>query len=132
MKRIVIDTNVIVSSILTPTGNPAAVKDLVFNGEVEMFFSAEILDEYERVLSYEKLNIAPMTKAGIIKSIHELGSLVEPIARNMPIPDEDDRIFYDTAKESGATLITGNIKHYPTEPFIMTPSDFLASLENDE
>jgi predicted nucleic acid-binding protein len=39
--------------------------------------------------------------------------------------DETDRKFYDTAKSSSATLITGNMKHYPAEPFIMTPADFI-------
>ena len=131
MKRVVIDTNVIVSSIITPTGNPATVKDLVFSGEIQMFFSKAIMDEYERVLSYDKLGIEPLTKAGIIAAIHELGTMVEPVASSMPIPDEEDRVFYDTAKANGATLITGNMKHYPTESFIMTPSDFLISYENE-
>ena len=39
--------------------------------------------------------------------------------------DEDDRIFYDTAKTAKAYLITGNKKHYPQENFIFTPADFL-------
>jgi len=42
--------------------------------------------------------------------------------------DETDRVFYDTAKASGAILITGNIRHYPAMPFIMTPADFLGTL----
>ncbi|MCL2662882.1 MAG: hypothetical protein FWE83_06060 [Oscillospiraceae bacterium] len=40
-----------------------------------------------------------------------------------------DRIFYDTAIASGAVLITGNTKHFPDEPIIMTPSEFLADME---
>jgi len=39
--------------------------------------------------------------------------------------DEDDRIFYDTAKSANAVLVTGNKKHYPDESFIMTPAEFL-------
>jgi predicted nucleic acid-binding protein len=39
--------------------------------------------------------------------------------------DEDDRIFYDTAKASNAFLITGNIRHFPQESFILTPANFL-------
>ena len=45
----------------------------------------------------------------------------------MPMPDETDRIFYDTAKASGAILITGNLKHFPSEPFIMKSAEFLES-----
>jgi hypothetical protein len=39
---------------------------------------------------------------------------------------EDDRIFYDTAKHSGSILVTGNLKHYPKEAFILAPTEFLA------
>jgi hypothetical protein len=42
------------------------------------------------------------------------------------MPDEDDRVFYDTAKTAGAYLIPGNTKHFPQEPFILTPAQFLA------
>jgi len=37
----------------------------------------------------------------------------------------DDRKFYDVAKASHACLITGNIRHFPKEPFILTPAGFL-------
>jgi hypothetical protein len=35
-------------------------------------------------------------------------------------------MFYEAAKECGAILITGNIRHYPAEPFIKTAAEFLA------
>ena len=43
--------------------------------------------------------------------------------------DETDRIFYDTAVSSGATLITSNKKDYPNEPFILTPAEFLYKIK---
>jgi predicted nucleic acid-binding protein len=46
--------------------------------------------------------------------------------------DEDDRIFYDTAKEGDAILITGNFRHYPNEPFIMKPSAFWALIKSKD
>ena len=67
-------------------------------------------------------------QVALINKIVEMGIVFEPVTSLVPMPDEDDRIFYDTAKESGAFLITGNKKHYPDEPFIMTPSDFLYTL----
>ena len=54
--------------------------------------------------------------------------MIEPAASDIPMIDETDRIFYDTAKAAGATLITGNIKHYPAEPFIMLPADFIKNI----
>jgi len=46
-----------------------------------------------------------------------------------PFADESDRSFYDVAKACEAALITGNIKHYPGEAFIMTPAEFLTLIE---
>ena len=39
--------------------------------------------------------------------------------------DEDDRAFYDTAKNNDAYLVTGNTRHYPNESFILTPTEFM-------
>ena len=39
--------------------------------------------------------------------------------------DEADKKFYEVAKHCGATLITGNIKHFPSDEIIMTANDFL-------
>ena len=49
---------------------------------------------------------------------------------NMPLADDEfvdeaDRKFYEVAKHCGATLITGNIKHFPSDEIIMTANDFL-------
>ena len=44
--------------------------------------------------------------------------------------DESDRVFYDVAKAAEAFLITGNKKHYPDEPFVITPRDFIDSIIN--
>jgi hypothetical protein len=79
------------------------------------------------VLSRPRLKIPVEIQERIINAIIKAGIFFEPITGAIPLPDETDRIFYDTAKEIGAILITGNIKHYPAEDFIMTPSQFLKS-----
>lgn len=125
MIKVVIDTNIIISAALSPHGNPAKIIDMVFEDNLQLYYSLEILAEYKDVLSRPRLNIADKTQTNIISAIKEAGILVEPTASTIPMPDESDRVFYDTTQVSGAILITGNIKHYPTEEFIMTPSDFL-------
>jgi putative PIN family toxin of toxin-antitoxin system len=130
MAKIVIDTNIIISAVLSPTGNPATILKLLSTNEgIKLFYSMGILDEYRRVLSYTRLNIADDKQSRAIGLIEKFGMLVEPTVSTLPLPDESDRIFYDTAKSSDAILITGNIKHFPNEPFIMTPSDFLKKIE---
>ena len=125
MNHVVIDTNVLVSSILTPKGNPAQIMTLISFKELQLFYSSEIIDEYSRVLAYEKLNIPLRAQNHTIEGIKMLGVLIAPTISTIPMPDETDRIFYDAAIASGSILITGNTNHFPIEPFIMTPSQFL-------
>lgn len=125
MYTAVIDTNIIVSSNISSGGKPAEIMSLFYTGKLQIFYSAEMIAEYKRVLAYKKLNIAEKTQIGIIDALETGGTLIEPPASTVPLPDETDRTFFDTAKASGAFLITGNTKHYPVEPFVITPAEFL-------
>ena len=125
MIRVVLDTNIIVSALMSSLGNPARVLALYLDEKFQIYYSDEILAEYEDVLSRPALNIEPEKKNRFIMILRETGTLIEPATSAVTLPDESDRVFYDTAKESDAILITGNIKHYPEESFIMTPRQFL-------
>jgi len=127
MTKIVLDTNVIVSAILSPKGACSKIMDLVFAGEMQACYSADILAEYKDVLFRSTLDLNSEKRKEFFEVIQKAGTLIEPAVSDMKLPDESDRTFYDTAKESGAILITGNVKHYPVEPFIMTPSEFFHS-----
>ena len=39
--------------------------------------------------------------------------------------DEADKKFYEVAKFCGAVLVTGNLKHFPEDPLVMSVADFL-------
>jgi putative PIN family toxin of toxin-antitoxin system len=134
MKKIVVDTNIVISSAISANGNPAAIMELVSAKVIQAYYNDKILDEYQRVLAYERLKIEPEKQAEIIEKIKKVSILIKPQESNMPFPDESDRIFYDTAKAAGAILIKGNIKHYHNEPFIMTPADYWKELliENEK
>jgi len=97
-----------------------------------MVYSNEIFVEYAEVLSRIKFNFTASKQKVILEKIKEIGILVIPGISDVIMPDESDRIFYDTAKESGSILITGNIKHYPNEGFIMTPREFIEFIENGQ
>jgi putative PIN family toxin of toxin-antitoxin system len=128
--NVVIDTNVLISSVLSAKGNPARIVSYVENDvNVRVYYNAGILDEYLRVLSYERLNIAKEKQKNIINLIQKFGKEIEPIQSKIQLPDESDRIFYDTAKTAKAILITGNTKHYPNEEFILTPAEFTVLYE---
>ena len=123
--RVVLDTNILVSALLSKTGNPAKILDMFLTGALLLVYSTDIYAEYEDVLYRPRLGI-PQNDADIVMSaIRKYGVKVFAIPSVSPMPDEDDRVFYDSAKSAGAYLITGNSKHYPNEPFILSPSAFL-------
>jgi len=55
MTRIVIDTNILVSAILTPKGNPAKILKRVLEGKLNLIISPAILEEARQVFNYPKL-----------------------------------------------------------------------------
>ena len=125
MNKVVLDTNVLVSSLLA-NGPPAAIVDLAAEGKLTLFYNDLIISEYWYVLQRPKFSFFPFQISRLIDDIMRAGIAVEAYRPSIiPIPDEDDRIFYNIAKISGALLITGNIRHFPLDSFIVSPADFL-------
>jgi len=60
-----------------------------------------------------------------LDAVECFGVLIEPAVSDTHLTDESDRKFYDAAKECSGVLVTGNLKHYPNEDFIMNPAGFL-------
>jgi putative PIN family toxin of toxin-antitoxin system len=131
--KVVLDTNVVVSAFLSPAGKPAAILAFVLRHDFDICFDTAILAEYEQVLSRSKF--AGKMRLPAIRRFFDLmknfgiNTIADPSQTNMP--DETDRKFYDIAKAAGAVLVTGNKKHYPDEPFIKDPTEFLAQLSSD-
>lgn len=59
MNRVVLDTNVIVSALLVPTGTQAAVLSLALRGHFVLYVSSPVLAEYEEVLRRPRLKLQP-------------------------------------------------------------------------
>ena len=125
MYKVVIDTNVFISSRLSLLGNPAMVMKLIVEKDMELYYSLAILDEYKKVLAYGRLKFSAKHQISAIADMKKIGILIEPSKSDIPMPDESDRIFYDTAKAVNAYLVTGNLKHYPEESQIVTPARFV-------
>lgn len=48
------------------------------------------------------------------------------------LPDEDDRIFYEVSlSKENSFLVTGNLKHFPKSPFVVTPAQMLEIILNE-
>jgi putative PIN family toxin of toxin-antitoxin system len=121
------DTNVIVSAFINPNGKPSQIMKIILNRKAELCYNSAILSEYESVMLRRKFSdkINSRHIQQFINFIRSIGISFSPLSSKISLPDESDRIFYDTARESGSILITGNLKHFPKETFIMLPADFL-------
>lgn len=120
----VVDTNILVSSLLSD-GNPALIVDQIAEGKIIPCFNSPILSEYQDVLSRPKFGFSLLQINRLIHDIVQAGIPVHSIPSAFHLPDEGDRKFYDVAKTAGVILITGNTKHYPQEPFVLTPAAFV-------
>jgi len=124
-RLIVLDTNVLVSALLMAENFPAQIINLARNRSVQTRYCDAIIAEYKNVLSRQKFNFQAEDVQKMIRSIIRSGIPENASPSTILMPDKSDRKFYDTAKTSGAILITGNTKHYPDEPFIFTPAAFV-------
>ena len=122
--KVVLDTNILVSALINEKGKPRKILNLFYDKEILVYYSDDIIEEYKEVLSRKELGINPEKVGKVINAIRKIGLRVEPLQSNFEMPDESDRIFYDTAQLTSSWLITGNVKHYPDENFIITVSDF--------
>ncbi len=125
----VIDTNVWVSALLTHNVNSPTerVFQLVFNGEITALFNEEILAEYEEVLTRKKFKFPKEDVLELLDYIKKKGIHVNRTPFNEAMPDEDDRVFLEISlSREDSFLVTGNLKHYPKLPEVLTPAEFIA------
>ena len=130
----VIDTNVIVSAMFTynPESPTKLILDHILRGEVIPLYVDEIISEYQDVLSREQFFFKPENVASVINAIERFG--INPgrkDAEGKEFPDPKDIVFYEVAlSKEGSFLVTGNTKHFPKEPIVVTPAEFLIILRN--
>ncbi len=127
---VVIDTNVIVSALLTKHENASTLKVLkeVFGGNLNLLYSEPIMEEYKAVLRRPKFKFDKNLVDFIVEGIAQFGELVNPSSSKEILKDPKDVMFYDLVLfkiSLNPYLITGNIKHFPFKPFIVTPKEFL-------
>ena len=133
----VIDTNVIVSALISRSNDAPTVRVLkeVLNGRLIPLYHAEILHEYNEVLSRDKFHLDKELIKTVIDSIITNGKEVFPKPTGEILVDMDDLIFYEVAMEKqddNSYLVTGNMKHYPIRDFIVTPYEMMCILDETE
>ena len=131
----VIDTNVLVSALINSKGIPAKVIKYIFENKLIPIFNEEIIEEYEAVLYREKFNFAEADIIGLIAQIKINGVHKKALNSEEDFSDIDDKIFFEVTlshlqDEDNTYLVTGNLKHFPINPFIISPKQMIEIIEN--
>ena len=112
--KIVLDTNVLVSGLLTPFSPSGEIVRQVAAGALILCYDARVLCEYEEVLRRPRFGFAPTLVADLLEQIRREGIPVaaQPLAH--VLPDSDDTAFPEVALSGRAKcLVTGNLRHFP-------------------
>lgn len=125
----VIDTNVLVSAMLKWNSVPGNIMELAFYGSIIPILNEPIVKEYESVLTRPKFHFTEKIIHDVLDTIQKQSIYVDAEPIDMELPDPKDKVFYEVVmekrKSEDAFLVTGNIKHFPAEPFIVTPRELL-------
>lgn len=130
-----IDTNVIVSSILKRSSKPGRIIDLVNSNLIIPLLNEEIIEEYIDVLTRNKFGFDDIT---IQETINVLKKNAIYLKREQSLEefiDKDDIVFYEIVLSARSTmdayLVTGNMKHYPIRNYVVTPREMIEIIEKE-
>jgi putative PIN family toxin of toxin-antitoxin system len=125
----VYDTNVVVSAALYADSLPASLVALAIAGQVRLFLSPPILEEYTEVLQRPKFQFDTRKVNRLLRDLSHAATMVTPDRHLSASPDESDNRFLECAQASGADyLVTGNKRHFPFPAYegtvIVNPAEF--------
>ena len=128
--KVVLDTNVLVSGLLTPFGSSGEIVRMVSAGLLILQYDSRILLEYHEVLNRPKFQFDKPPVDILLAYIKQNGEVVSAVPLNKHLPDPDDEPFLEVAIEGkAACVITGNKKHFARKSRqgmkILSPSEFI-------
>ncbi len=131
MKRLVLDTNVLVSGMINPFGPPGRIIDLVREGEVTLAVDDRILSEYTEVLQRRKFRtyFSNEEVRDIAQFLAHHAYYTVPTISITDLPDPDDVPFLEVALAAAVPLVTGNVDDFPEDRRrsveVLTPAEYL-------
>lgn len=131
----VIDTNVLVSSLLTARADSPTVRVMkaISEGTLIPLYNEEIMKEYHDVLHRKKFPFTGRRIRPVLASIRAFGLRVNPGPTDEILPGMDELVFYEVVmekREDDAYLVTGNLRHFPPRNFIVTPAEMMALIDS--
>ena len=130
----VIDTNVFVSALLSryPDAATVQVVEAISNKGIRPLYNDEIIAEYEDVLCRDKFKFPRNLIKTIIDKVKDIGVSTKRTSVSEYFPDPKDIVFYEVAmSKEEAYLVTGNTKHFPNTPIVVTPAEMVEILAKE-
>lgn len=129
----VFDTNVLVSALMSARQGSPTVKllDYVLDGRIVLLYNDEIVSEYDEVLHRDKFNFSD-ERIQTVLDLVKTGLHLDRTESSEEFPDADDRVFYEVAlSKDGSYVVTGNLRHFPKTPIVVTPTDMVRIVEGN-
>lgn len=112
----VLDTNVLVSGLLSANGPPGRLLDAVLSRRLTMAFDDRILQEYREVLARPIFHFKPADVAAFWEILPFQRHLVAMPVEGLKASDTPDTKFLEVAfATESKILVSGNERHYPIE-----------------
>ena len=130
----VIDTNVLVSAQISKNPLSATVKVVssMFLNHIKPVYNEDILAEYTEVLHRPKFHLSDDDIDNMLDYIRQYGIHSDRIPFDGDMPDEKDRPFYEVSLSiEDSFLVTGNLKHFPVTPQVISPADMVTLIEQN-
>ncbi len=114
MIRVVLDTSVLVSAVISPDGPNAAVFALISAGKLRPYLTEDVVAEYYQVFNYERLQHLNRRRIAHLRGALEGASVkVNPRGKLRISPHEQDNRIYECAVAAKADyIVTENTKHF--------------------
>ena len=118
MASVVLDTNVLVASLLKPSGEYSRALAFILSNldKFQIVTSSQVRDEYAEVLSRRFITLRGLSKVahGLLEVIDGVAVEVVPKSlAHLAFPDVDDKPFVELAVYTNSIVITNNVADFP-------------------
>ena len=132
----VIDTNVVISAIINPASVPGTILKFIASGMIVPFINDEILKEYLDVINRKEFKFKQEDISYVQQLFEDKSFKIDRTTTDEQFVDQKDIVFYEITltgrKNTDAFLVTGNLKHFPKKPFVVSPREMLTIIEEQD
>ena len=137
LRRVVFDTNVLISAYLWP-GSPRAALDIIRSGRSILVSAQPAIEEFVRVLGYRKFGLSPQEIAPLVDDLMSISTIVRPRHTvDVVTRDPTDNLFLEIALQGKCSVLVSGDRHLLDlrryrRTRILTPATFVRSCRDIE